>query len=176
MPAGAVIGSIELFVPLAAYKFKGIRTYLIVLCQCGTIMSALLLWLLPEHSKGGLLFAVFFLASFGGSYACLMGVQIANTAGYTKRSLSSSGTFVGYCLGNFVGPLVFKEKDAPRYAPGFIIVVVTSIIIQVQGHTHISDCAVSVRHHHVCAPALAAAGAQQGRRQYPPCQQLTHMS
>ena len=131
MPAGAIIGSIELFVPLSAYKFKGIRTYLIVLCQCGTIMSALLLWLLPEHSKGGFLFAVFFLASFGGSYACLMGVQIANTAGYTKRSLSSSGTFVGYCLGNFVGPLVFKEKDAPRYAPGFIIVVVTSIITAV---------------------------------------------
>jgi hypothetical protein len=29
--------------------------------------------------------------------------------------------------GNFVGPLAFKQEDAPRYAPGFIVVVVTSI-------------------------------------------------
>lgn len=29
-------------------------------------------------------------------------------------------------LGNFTGPLVYKTKDAPRYVPGFITVVVTS--------------------------------------------------
>jgi hypothetical protein len=56
-----------------------------------------------------------------------MGLQIANTAGYTKRSVTSSGIFVGYCLGNFVGPLLFKPADAPVYAPGFIAVLATSI-------------------------------------------------
>lgn len=30
------------------------------------------------------------------------------------------------CVGNFTGPLVYKTKDAPRYVPGFITVVVTS--------------------------------------------------
>lgn len=30
-------------------------------------------------------------------------------------------------IGNFVGPLVFKPADAPRYVSGFIIVTVTSI-------------------------------------------------
>lgn len=29
-------------------------------------------------------------------------------------------------LGNFTGPPVYKTKDAPRYVPGFITVVVTS--------------------------------------------------
>lgn len=89
-------------------------------------MAALLLWLLPRDNTGGLLFGCYTLASFGGSYAVLMGLSIANTAGYTKRSVSSSGIFVGYCLGNFVGPLIFKQEDAPVYAPGFIAVVVTS--------------------------------------------------
>jgi hypothetical protein len=126
MPAGFVSGTIELFLPYLAYRFPNIRTYLMPLCSCGTIMSALLLWLLPRHDKGGLLFGTFFLASFGGGYAVSMGLQIANTAGYTKRSVTSSGIFVGYCLGNFVGPLVFKPKDAPVYAPGFGIVVGTS--------------------------------------------------
>lgn len=29
--------------------------------------------------------------------------------------------------GNFVGPLLFKPEDAPIYAPGFIVVLATSI-------------------------------------------------
>ncbi|PGG96397.1 hypothetical protein AJ80_09833 [Polytolypa hystricis UAMH7299] len=128
VPAGIVTGSIELIAPLLAYKYKNIRTWLIGICEIGTIMSSLLLWLLPRESKGGLLFAVYFLATFGGAYAILMGLQVANTAGYTKRSVTSSGIFMGYCLGNFVGPLLFKPEDAPTYAPGFIAVLITSIV------------------------------------------------
>lgn len=30
--------------------------------------------------------------------------------------------------GNFVGPLIFKRQDAPRYEPAFIIVTVTAIV------------------------------------------------
>lgn len=94
----------------------------------GTVLAALLLWLLPLSATGALLFAVYILPSVGGGYAVLMGLQIANTAGYTKRSVASSGLYIGYCLGNFVGPLCFKKGDAPRFEPGFIVVVVTSII------------------------------------------------
>lgn len=99
MPAGAIIGTIELGTPYLAYRIPGIRSWLVAICQLGTITASLLLWLLPRHEKGGLLFACYILASFGGGYAVLMGLQIANTAGYTKRSVTSSGIFVGYCLG-----------------------------------------------------------------------------
>ncbi|KAK5191772.1 hypothetical protein LTR99_008497 [Exophiala xenobiotica] len=126
MPAGAIIGSIELGAAYAAYKIPKARAYIVFVCQLSTILASLLLWLLPRDARGGLLYGVFTLASFGGGYAVLMGMQIANTAGYTKRSVSSSGMFVGYCLGNFVGPLLFKRKDAPSYGPGFLGVVVTS--------------------------------------------------
>ncbi|KAJ4370747.1 hypothetical protein N0V83_005268 [Neocucurbitaria cava] len=127
MPAGVIIGTVELSAPYLAYKFKNIRTWLIVICQCGTIIASILLWQLPRNEKGGLLFGAYILASFGGGYAVLMGLQIANTAGYTKRSVTSSGIFVGYCLGNFVGPLLFKPEDAPVYAPGFKAVLGTSV-------------------------------------------------
>lgn len=30
--------------------------------------------------------------------------------------------------GNFVGPLCFRTQDAPRYVPGFIVVVITSLL------------------------------------------------
>lgn len=104
MPLGAVIGTLEWVLPYLAYRFNdnNIRCYLIVLAQMGTILAALLLWLLPLSATGGLLYGVYTLASTGAGYAVMMGLQIANTAGYTKRSLASSGMFVGYCLGETI--------------------------------------------------------------------------
>lgn len=49
---------------------------------------------------------------------CVIGLFLAwtlipsNVAGRTKRTLTSSITFVGYCVGNMVGSQIFKEKDA----------------------------------------------------------------
>jgi hypothetical protein len=84
MPAGAIIGTVEWVAPYLCYKFKGVRTYVIVVCQMGTILAALLLWQLPQSVLGGQLYACFTLATFGGSYAVLMGLQTANTAGYVS--------------------------------------------------------------------------------------------
>lgn len=121
MPAGFMSGTTELLIPFFASKTKKHRTWLVVGCECGTILASLLLWFVPitVGHQGVLLFACYILPSFGGAYAVLMGLQIANTAGYTKRSFTSSGIFMGYCLGNFTGPLLFKEADAPKYIPGW---------------------------------------------------------
>lgn len=101
MPAGAYAGSMMLLMGFLAYKFshRNIRTWIIFGTQCGTVLAAALLWQLPRSSKGGLLFAVYILSTYGSGYSVLMGICVANTAGYTKRSLTSSGLYVGYCLG-----------------------------------------------------------------------------
>jgi MFS transporter, ACS family, allantoate permease len=44
----------------------------------------------------------------------------SNVAGRTKKTIISSGTFLGYCVGNMCGSQIFKTKDAPRYIPGTI--------------------------------------------------------
>jgi ACS family allantoate permease-like MFS transporter len=44
----------------------------------------------------------------------------SNTAGRTKRTFTSSFTFVGYCVGNMAGSQIFKAKDAPYYVPGVV--------------------------------------------------------
>ena len=99
MPAGAVIGTIEWTTPYLAYRVKGLRSILIAVTVSITLLASLLLWQLPQSATGAKLFAVYILAGYGGGYAVLMSVVIANTAGYTKRSVASSGMFVGYCLG-----------------------------------------------------------------------------
>ncbi|KAK7217741.1 hypothetical protein V2G26_005744 [Clonostachys chloroleuca] len=118
-------GPVSTFIPIFISNF-GYSTLnsLLLSMPAGVVIGTI-------DEKGGLLFACYILATFGGGYAVLMGLQIANTAGYTKRSVTSSGVFFGYCLGNFVGPMVFKNSDAPGYAPGFIVTVVTSIAASV---------------------------------------------
>ncbi|PIA99779.1 putative transporter [Cercospora beticola] len=44
----------------------------------------------------------------------------SNVAGRTKKTIISSATFVGYCVGNMAGSQIFKSKDEPRYVPGTI--------------------------------------------------------
>jgi hypothetical protein len=34
----------------------------------------------------------------------------------TKKTIISSATFLGYCVGNMAGSQIFKEADAPRYS------------------------------------------------------------
>lgn len=101
MPVGAYAGSMMLILTFCAMKFadRNIRTYLIFFAQTMTTLAAALLYGLPSTALGGLLFAAYILPTVGAGYSVLMGLQIANTAGYTKRSLASSGLFVGYCLG-----------------------------------------------------------------------------
>jgi hypothetical protein len=40
----------------------------------------------------------------------------SNVAGRTKKTIISSATFLGYCVGNMAGSQIFKEADAPRYS------------------------------------------------------------
>ncbi|KAJ5098036.1 hypothetical protein N7532_005037 [Penicillium argentinense] len=128
MPQGFLGGSYQLIAPYLAYKFsdEGVRSWIVFTAQMITTLAAILLVVLPLDATGGLLFACYILPAIGGGYAVLMGLQIANIAGYTKRSIASSGLYIGYCLGNFTGPLVYREANAPRYVPGFTTVVVTS--------------------------------------------------
>ncbi|QPG97371.1 hypothetical protein C2857_006217 [Epichloe festucae Fl1] len=128
IPVGAWSGTFQLIFCYLAMTYPGIRTWLIFIAQMVTTLAALLLWVLPLSAKGALVFATCFLSTLGGGYVVLMGLQLANTAGYTKRSIASSGLYVGYCFGNFVGPLCFKKQDAPRYVPGFIVIVIASFV------------------------------------------------
>ena len=97
---GAVAGTMQLAVSYAAYKYSNIRSWLVIATEMTTIVAALLLWLLPrDGSLGALLFACYILCGFGAAYPILMGLTLANTAGYTKRTVNSAGIFIGYCAG-----------------------------------------------------------------------------
>ncbi|KAI1401139.1 MFS general substrate transporter [Hypoxylon fuscum] len=48
----------------------------------------------------------------------------SNVAGYTKKQLTGAFLFVGYCVGNIIGPQTFIETEAPFYTSAYIAMLV----------------------------------------------------
>lgn len=49
---------------------------------------------------------------FSFEYIQVVGLGTANVGGYSKKTTYSAGIFIGYCLGNIIGPLLFDEYVA----------------------------------------------------------------
>lgn len=126
MPHGVYGTILILTLSFTASRRPGYRCWMASVVALGSTLAAVLLWKLPRSNMGGLIFASTILSSALPGYSLLLSLQLANTAGFTKRSASSAGVFIGYCIGNFIGPMLFRQQDGPRYVPGFIVVTVTS--------------------------------------------------
>ncbi|KAL6229997.1 hypothetical protein BDW75DRAFT_234755 [Aspergillus navahoensis] len=104
MIANAPISTFNPIIIINSFGFSTLESLLLVIPSgfyAGTVMLILPYLAYKFANKGGLLFACYIMPTMGAGYAVLMGLQIANIAGYTERSLSSSGLYIGYCLSNF---------------------------------------------------------------------------
>lgn len=43
-----------------------------------------------------------------------------STKSTSEKSTVSASTFVGYCVGNVIGPVIFGASPGPRYHAGFV--------------------------------------------------------
>lgn len=101
---------------------KDLRMYFMIFSLVPPFIGFLLMSLLPNAPEyrwtkwGGYFMTVPFIISLFLAWTLIP----SNTGGRTKRTLTSSFTFVGYCVGNMCGSQIFKSADAPRYVPGTV--------------------------------------------------------
>ncbi|OTB02783.1 hypothetical protein M426DRAFT_191565 [Hypoxylon sp. CI-4A] len=111
-----------LCIGLITSRKKNLRLYFMTISVVPPIAGFLMMATLPNepHYKW-IKWVGYFI-----TVPCVVGLFLAwslipsNVAGRTKRTLTSSFTFVGYCVGNMVGSQIFTAKDAPRYIPGTV--------------------------------------------------------
>ncbi|GME58377.1 mfs general substrate transporter [Neofusicoccum parvum] len=82
-----------------------------VLC---TISAALLAYL-PRSNTWGRLVCFWLVNAQSVGFTVSLTTISSNMAGYTHRSLASAFVFTAYCWGNFAGPFVVKNSQAPYY-------------------------------------------------------------
>ncbi|WRT63194.1 uncharacterized protein IL334_000097 [Kwoniella shivajii] len=128
VPGGFVTVITIAFFSYLADKYKNIRTLLLPISTIPVIVGALVVWLAPWHPTVGPLIGYYLVASFGAPYVLLLSLASANTAGATKKGVTSGFIFVGYNIGNIVASyLVFAQEKKIKYRSTWIAVIVCMI-------------------------------------------------
>ncbi|KAK8128090.1 hypothetical protein PG984_009198 [Apiospora sp. TS-2023a] len=90
---------------------------------CGAVLVGLDPGPDGTHNKWGRLFALWLCSLQSVGFSLSLTMVSSNIAGYTKKQLTGAFVFVGYCVGNIIGPQTFIEKEAPLYTSAYIAVL-----------------------------------------------------
>jgi ACS family allantoate permease-like MFS transporter len=90
---------------------------------CG-IVGMVLIVALPLSNNVGRLIGYYMTQASPTPFVALLSLVSSNVAGYTKKTTVAAFYLIGYCVGNIIGPQVFRPEDAPRYVPAEITIIV----------------------------------------------------
>ncbi|KAJ5896760.1 transporter [Penicillium subrubescens] len=120
-------GAVEV-IALVLNGYMGHITNQRLLCSLGGLVSALigiiLIVALPESNNIGRLIGYYMTQASPTAFVALLSMISSNVAGYTKKTTVAALYLIGYCVGNIIGPQTFRPKDAPRYVPAEITIIV----------------------------------------------------
>ncbi|OJJ50512.1 hypothetical protein ASPZODRAFT_106152 [Penicilliopsis zonata CBS 506.65] len=89
------------------------------------MLGMILIVALPLSNNIGRLFGYYLTQAAATAFVALLSLISSNVAGYTKKTTFAALYLIGYCIGNIIaGPQTFRPKDAPRYVPAEITIIV----------------------------------------------------
>ncbi|KAL2787903.1 fungal-specific transcription factor domain-containing protein [Aspergillus keveii] len=119
MPTG-VMSTLSAFVfSWIAAKWENRRCLVTMLASCVPAIGAIIVYTLPRTNVGGQMVGIYLLYTYFGPYVVGISMSQANTAGNTKKTVQYSILYIGYAVGNLIGPQTFRESQAPAYTGGF---------------------------------------------------------
>ncbi|KAJ9132465.1 Major facilitator superfamily domain, general substrate transporter [Pleurostoma richardsiae] len=108
--ANIIVG---LFISYTAGKRLFYMSGIILIPMIGTILQFAL-----SGPRGVLLFGYYLTGAYNAPYVMLLALIASNTAGTTKKVVTSGIVWAAYCAGNIAGPFFFRDQDKPRYRMG----------------------------------------------------------
>lgn len=138
VPTGVVATVWQLILAFIYTRVPGYRCGIIFGANIFPITCAVLMFKLRgEVSNINMLGAYYGFYSYWAPYVLSTSLNIANVSGHTKKITANAMFFLGYCIGNILGPQVFRAKDAPAYKNGYIGILaclcVSSVSIALYG-------------------------------------------
>ncbi|KAG7004472.1 protein disulfide-isomerase [Physcia stellaris] len=99
----------------------------ILLGATGILLGAIgmiLIIALPLSAPSGRLAGYYLTQAAPTGFVALLSLISSNVAGYTKKTTVAALYLMAYCIGNIIGPQTFRPKDAPRYIPAEVTIIV----------------------------------------------------
>ncbi|QKX60221.1 uncharacterized protein TRUGW13939_07364 [Talaromyces rugulosus] len=128
IPTGVVGTLWSIICNILASRLPGYRCALIFCAIMFTMVCAICLWKLPQTNKVALLGPYYAFYSYWAPYTMATSLPMANTSGHSKKVTMNAMFFVGYCVGNLIGPQVFQAKDAPTYHNSYIGLLASLVV------------------------------------------------
>ncbi|VVT51621.1 uncharacterized protein SAPINGB_P003157 [Magnusiomyces paraingens] len=76
------------------------------------------LYFLPQTNKAGRLICYYLTGPGYASFVLVLSLFSGNVAGHTKRTVANTIMFLGYCIGNLIGPFFYLDSQKPKYPLG----------------------------------------------------------
>ncbi|KAI5294830.1 hypothetical protein KEM52_003073 [Ascosphaera acerosa] len=112
IPYGAIISFAILSCVYLNDRFANRRCCFVLLYMVPTIAGAFGLHFVPARHQIARLICYYLTGFYNASFVLFLSLQVANTAGHTKKVVINAALFLGYCTGNIAGPFFYHESQA----------------------------------------------------------------
>lgn len=109
-------------------RFPNSRCIVMIIANCICIIGAAMLVALPSSNKWGRLVALWLCYFQGLGFSMSLTMVSSNVAGWTKKQCTGTILFVGYCVGNIIGPQTFRDSEKPGYHSAYIAMLVGYVV------------------------------------------------
>jgi ACS family allantoate permease-like MFS transporter len=126
IPGGAVVIFACLSNGWAGGHFQN-RALIASIPMASAMIGLLLIVALPTKGHGysiARLIGYYMTQANPATGATVLSLISSNVAGSTKKTTVAAFYLIGYCAGNIIGPQTFRPKDAPRYVPAEITMMI----------------------------------------------------
>ncbi|KAL6359176.1 hypothetical protein LRP88_06596 [Fusarium phalaenopsidis] len=120
MPTDVAFTLTTFFWSWVAGKWHNRRCLASMLACIIPIAGAIMVYTIPRENIGPQVLGIYMLYTYFGPYVVGISLAQANTAGSTKKSVQYALLYIGYAVGNLIGPQTFQESQAPAYTGGFV--------------------------------------------------------
>ena len=108
-----------------AGRFRNTRCLLLALSCLPVIVGAVIVWKGSWSGRGLPLAGYYLIPIFGAPYVLLLALSSANIAGGTKKACATGAIFVGYNVGNIIGPYLVNADEAHiKYRTTWISIII----------------------------------------------------
>ena len=128
VPYGALIAiSIMLCVWLNS-RYENKRCLFVLIFLCPNIAGAFGLRFVAQEHHIGRYICYLLTGPYNAAFVLILSLQMANTAGHTKKVVTNAVLFLGYCTGNIIGPFFYLSNQSPTYPLGIWSMIVSHLI------------------------------------------------